>query len=77
MLRFRLKEVAKERGFTQESLARKADVGTHAVRMIWQHRTLDPRVSTVVAMSRALGVPMEELFEETDLSENEKTPTPS
>ena len=69
MRRFRVKELAESQGITQEELterARKrgADVSFATIQRIWQNkRAGDPRMSTMVAIARALGVSVEDLYE--------------
>jgi len=66
--RFRVKELAEARGYTQEELAAHArqhgaDVSLATVQRIWQNnRAGDPRSSTLLAIARALGVRVEDLY---------------
>lgn len=61
MARFRVKELAKERGLTTEELAIKSGVKMSTVRNLWQGRTSDPNYSTLKALATALGVSVEDL----------------
>lgn len=60
-MRFRIRELAKERQMTAEDLARRADIKYSALKNLWQGRTKDPKYSTLRAVARALGVPVEQL----------------
>ncbi len=57
----RLAELRRARGFTQESLAEKADVTALTVSYIEQGRQW-PRVTTMHRLAKCLNVPIEELF---------------
>jgi transcriptional regulator with XRE-family HTH domain len=57
----RLAEIRRAKGFTQESLAEKADVTALTVAYIEQGRQW-PRISTMQSLAKCLGVPIAELF---------------
>jgi len=57
----RLAELRRARGFTQESLAEKADVTALTVSYIEQGRQW-PRVTTMHRLAKCLNVSIEELF---------------
>ena len=57
----RLAEIRKAKGFTQESLAEKADVTALTVSYIEQGRQW-PRISTLQKLAKCLGVPVAEMF---------------
>jgi len=57
----RLAEIRRAKGFTQESLAEKADVTALTVAYIEQGRQW-PRISTMQSLAKSLGVPIAELF---------------
>lgn len=59
----RLATIRKSKGFTQESLAEKADVTALTVAYIEQGRQW-PRISTLHRLAKALRVPVDELFRE-------------
>lgn len=63
MPRFRVKELARERGLTTEELAIKSGVKMSTVRNLWQGRTTDPAYSTLRAIAAALEVRVEDLEE--------------
>lgn len=60
-MKFRIRELAKEQGLTTEELAKRADIKYSALKNLWQGRTEDPKYSTMRAIARALGVPIEQL----------------
>ena len=60
-MKFRIKELAKERNLTAEQLARAADIQYSALKNIWQGRTGNPKYETLRAIARALNVPVEQL----------------
>ena len=70
MRSFRVKELAESQGITQEELTERArrngaDVSFATIQRIWQNkRAGDPRISTMVAIARALGVKVEDLYAE-------------
>lgn len=57
----RLAEVRRAKGFTQESLAEKANVTALTVAYIEQGRQW-PRIATLHSLAKSLGVPVAELF---------------
>lgn len=57
----RLALVRRAKGFTQESLAEKADVTALTVSYIEQGRQW-PRIATMQSLAKSLGVPIAELF---------------
>jgi transcriptional regulator with XRE-family HTH domain len=63
MTRFRVKELARERGLTSEELAIKSGVKVSTVRNLWQNRVSDPSFSTLHAIAQALGVSIEDLID--------------
>jgi transcriptional regulator with XRE-family HTH domain len=62
--RFRVKELAKERGMTSEELALKSGLKISTVRNLWQNRVSDPNYSTLLAIAGALGVRIEDLADD-------------
>ena len=67
MLRLRVKEVAKEKGFSQGKLARAADMATNTLRAIYRDPYREVSTVTINKLARALEVPVTELIE--DVSE--------
>ena len=59
--RFRVKELAKERGMTLDQLARISQLKYTTVQNIWRNRVSDPRYNTLKAIAEALGIAMEDL----------------
>lgn len=81
---FRVKELAEQRGMTQEDLYQAVQthgsVSMATTQRIWQnHKRLgDQRISTLSAIARALGVAIEDLYTEQKESYNpENTRKPS
>ncbi len=67
--RFRVKELAQQRGWGLDELARHSNVKYSTVQRIWQNRTVNPRYDTLKAIADALGISVEELEQpETPLS---------
>lgn len=62
MIRLRVKEVAKEKGFSQGRLSRAADVDPKTISSIYRNPYTDIRLSTLDRLSKALGVPAHELY---------------
>ena len=67
MLRLRVKEVAKEKGFGQGKLARAADMATNTLRAIYRDPYREVSTTTINKLARALEVPVTDLIE--DVSE--------
>jgi len=60
---FRVKELAQERGLTQEELSIRSGVKISTLRRIWQNnRAGDPRAGTLLAIAEILGVSVKELY---------------
>ncbi len=74
MARFRVKELARERGLTSEELAQRAGLKISTVRNVWQNRVEDPNYSTLAALASALGVTIEGLVDESEVDEKNETP---
>lgn len=66
MTKFRVKELAKERGLTSEQLAFKSGVRVGTVRSLWQNAVDNPSYKTLRAIAIALSVPIEELEDPND-----------
>ncbi len=58
-----LAKIRKEKGFTQEGLARKADISYHTLLKIEGGGIRNPRIETVVKLADALGVSLDKLVE--------------
>jgi transcriptional regulator with XRE-family HTH domain len=61
-LAMKLKELRKERGWNQAVLAKRAHVSPGYIARLETHRH-DPKLSTLVKLAKALGVPVTELLE--------------
>lgn len=67
----RIHDLREERGLTQREVARRAGLTPSGVGFIEHGQTRNPSAETVVAIARALGVPVEELLEEPALAVGE------
>jgi transcriptional regulator with XRE-family HTH domain len=67
----RLRALRKERGLTQEALARRTHIGLKAYGELERGVATDPHYSTLAALAHALGVSIAEL-----VGEEEPTPVP-
>lgn len=57
-----LVKIRKEKGLTQEGLARKADISFHTLVKIESGGIKNPRIETVIKLAKALGIGVEELL---------------
>lgn len=57
-----LAKMRKEKGFTQEGLARKAGISFHTLVKIENGRIKNPRIETVVRLSNALDVNIDKII---------------
>jgi transcriptional regulator with XRE-family HTH domain len=63
MGKFRIRELAQLKGWTQEELSHKSGVRIGTVRRIWQNKGAeDPRAGTLKALAAALEVTIEALY---------------
>ena len=60
----RVRELRRERGLTQEGLARQADVSLNAVHKLEMGRITDPHFSTLEAIAHGLGMTVSQLVGE-------------
>ncbi len=58
-----LAKIRKEKGLTQEGLARKADISFHTLVKIESGGIKNPRIETVMKLAKALGVKTHDLLE--------------
>ena len=70
----RLRILRKERGLTQEAVARRTDIGLKAYSELERGITLDPHYSTLASLARALDVTVAELVGEEALAPLVKAP---
>jgi transcriptional regulator with XRE-family HTH domain len=56
----RLRQLRQQTGLTQEALARAVNLSVGTVSKL-EEKAIDPKLSTVVALARALGVTLDEL----------------
>jgi transcriptional regulator with XRE-family HTH domain len=74
----RLKVLREIAGMSQQSLAVSAGLSVSLVSQIERRSRVDPRMSTITALARALGVSLDELVGKIDLaSDREKMPKPA
>ncbi len=67
MIRLRVKEVLQEKGMSMGKLSRLSDVALITIsRMCNQPTDYSPTLATLERVAKALGVPISELYEETD-----------
>lgn len=57
-----LAKIRKEKGLTQEGLARKADISFHTLVKIESGGIKNPRIETVMKLASALGISTDELI---------------
>jgi len=57
-----LAKLRKDKGFTQEGLARKANISYHTIIKIESGRIQNPRVGTLLKLAGALGVSTDKLL---------------
>jgi len=74
MTKFRVQEIARQRGMTIEELAYKSGVKYSTVRNLWQGKVSNPNYSTLAAIARALAVTIEELVDSDTMGNNIRTP---
>jgi DNA-binding Xre family transcriptional regulator len=61
MVRLRIKEVAQEKGFTQNSLSRATDISLNTIRKLWNKPYSGVTVETLYKIARVLKVDISEL----------------
>ncbi|HTI13392.1 MAG TPA: helix-turn-helix transcriptional regulator [Dictyobacter sp.] len=64
MLRLKVKEVAKEKGFSQGKLARAADMATNTLRAIYRDPYREISTTTLNKLAKALDLPVTDLIED-------------
>lgn len=64
--KFQVKELARKRGWGLDELARKSGLKYATVQGVWQNRVKDPRLTTLEALAKALGVSIENLVRPAD-----------
>lgn len=58
-----LAKLRKERKLTQEGLARKANISYHTVIKLESGKIMNPKVETIVRLSKALNLSLDQLVE--------------
>lgn len=56
-----LAKLRKEKGLTQEGLARKANISYHTILKLESGRIKDPRLGTIIKLAKALEISINEL----------------
>ena len=64
MLRLRVKEVAKARGFSMGKLSRASDVDYNTIKRMYDDKKYSPTIETLHKVAKVLGVSIAELVEE-------------
>lgn len=62
MGKFRIKELAHDRGMVQEDLAFKSGIKLRTVQRLWQNKIANPSIDTMIALADALGVTVKDLY---------------
>lgn len=63
MLSEKIRKLRKEKGYSQEKLARKADVSMRTINIIEAGKIANPHVDTVTRIAKGLGIELSELLE--------------
>ncbi|MFL5691570.1 MAG: helix-turn-helix domain-containing protein [Ktedonobacteraceae bacterium] len=63
MVRLKVKQVAKERGFSMGKLSRMSDVAYNTIKRIYDDPDYSPTVNTLVKIATTLGVSIADLVE--------------
>jgi DNA-binding Xre family transcriptional regulator len=64
MIYIRLKEIAKEKGFSQGKLSRASDVDDNTIKRIYRKPTVTVTTETLSKLAKALGVSVHDLIVE-------------
>ncbi|MBO0782855.1 MAG: helix-turn-helix transcriptional regulator [Ktedonobacteraceae bacterium] len=72
MIRLKVKEIAEQKRISMTRLSRIADINYKTIRALFSDPYRDVAYSTLLKLSRALGVPVEALVEEVPDEENEE-----
>jgi DNA-binding Xre family transcriptional regulator len=64
MIRLRVKEVAKEKGFSQGELSRLANIDENTLKRIYRNPKAIVTTETLNKLAKALGVPATDLIED-------------
>ncbi len=57
-----LAKLRKEKGFTQEGLARKADISFHTLVKLESGAIKNPKIETIIKLAKALNLKLEDLL---------------
>lgn len=64
MLRLRVRQIAKEKNMSMGKLSRVADLDYNTVKRLYDDPHYSPTLETLHKVKKALGVPIDELYEE-------------
>jgi transcriptional regulator with XRE-family HTH domain len=64
MVRFRVREIAEQKGIGMNKLSRLADVNIKTIRRLYTDTLYSPTVNTLSKLAKALGVSTSELIED-------------
>ena len=64
MLRLRVKEVAKQKGFSMNKLSQRSELSYHVVHDIYHNPFKTINTDTLNRLAKALGVPVTEIIED-------------
>lgn len=71
MLRLRVKELAKEKGFSMNLLSHRSEVAYNTIKAIYRDPLRETTTTTINKIAHALGVPATTLLEDFEPSEAE------
>ncbi len=74
MIRLKVKEIAKAKGFSMGKLQRDADLSYRTIQLIYRDPYREVTTTTLSKIARALGVPPGDLIEETNISNDPSIP---
>jgi DNA-binding Xre family transcriptional regulator len=63
-VRLKVKEVAKERGFSMGQLSRTSNVAYNTIKRIYDEKNYSPTMNTMMRIAKALGVSIADLVED-------------
>ena len=64
MLRLRVKEIAKEKGFSMGKLSRASDVDYNTIKRMYNDKNYSPTVNTLMRIAKTLDVSIADLVED-------------
>jgi DNA-binding Xre family transcriptional regulator len=64
MLRLKIAEVAKEKGYSMNSLSRATDISFNTIKRLWKNPETGVTVETLAKIAKVLGVSINDLVED-------------